>query len=194
MAAPKHKKVNLLIREGFEHSALGKTLSWVLSIGRTIVIFTELVVIIAFLSRFWLDRMHTDLIGQNNTKKTQIQASGQFEKDFRSAQLRLAAYQALESSRLSPAKLIKDVSPLLPIDVTLTEFSINKGKLDVRGTALSEAGLAGFIKALENSGKYKDIKLGDISLQTGGQKVIAFLINGEANLSEIKKGEKNGSN
>lgn len=192
MSAPKVKKVNLLIREGFEYTTLGKTLSWLLSAGRTIVILTELVVIIAFLSRFWLDKNLTDLIEQNNRKKTQIQASESFEKEFRSAQDRLIAYQSLNSNRISPNLLLKDFSSHLPADVVLSEYALSKNKLNIKGTALSEAGLAGLLKALEESGKYKDIKLSDIALQTGGQRVIGFTINGE--IVESKKGESNGTN
>ncbi len=190
MSAPKLKKVNLLIREGFEYTTFGKTLSWLLSAGRTIVIFTELVVIIAFLSRFWLDRTLTDVVEQNNTKKTQIQASQAFEQDFRSAQARLAAYQSLDANRLNPAKSVKNIASFLPADVSLSELTLTRGKLNIRGTALSEAGLAGFIKAIEDSGKYKDVKLGDISLQTGGQRVIGFLVNGELLPDTAAKGGK----
>jgi Tfp pilus assembly protein PilN len=193
MAAPKNKKVNLLIREGFEYTTLGKTLSWLLSAGRTIVIFTELVVIIAFLSRFWLDRSLTDLIEQNNTKKTQIQAAQAFETEFRSAQTRLATYQKLDTTRISASKLVKNVSSLLPSDVALTELTMSKGRLNVHGTSLSEGGLAGFIKAVEDSGKYKNVKLTDIALQTGGQRVISFVIDGDL-IPEKTQGGTSGTN
>lgn len=53
--------VNLLPHERFEFSRLGRLLMWALSTGRIVVVITELVVIGAFLSRFWFDRQLSDL-------------------------------------------------------------------------------------------------------------------------------------
>lgn len=53
--------VNLLPHERFEFSRLGRLLMWALSTGRMVVVVTELVVIGAFLSRFWFDRQLSDL-------------------------------------------------------------------------------------------------------------------------------------
>jgi hypothetical protein len=55
------QEINLLPREEFEKKPIGKFLTWALSIGRYIIIFTELIVILAFLSRFKLDRDLSDL-------------------------------------------------------------------------------------------------------------------------------------
>lgn len=191
MAAPKVKKVNLLIREGFEYSTAGKTLSWLLSAGRAIVIFTELVVIIAFLSRFWLDRQLTDLVEANAAKTSQIQASKTFENDFRSVQTRLTTYQNIDNSKLGSAKLIKQFSGLLPADVQIEQIVASPGKVKLTGITLSEAGLAGFLKAIDSQGNFKNAALTDVSLKTGGQKVIAW----EIKLDTVeKKGEKIGTN
>ena len=50
------KDINLLPREEFEQKTVGRFLIWALTVGRWIVIVTELIVITAFLSRFKLDR------------------------------------------------------------------------------------------------------------------------------------------
>lgn len=185
MAAPKVKKINLLLKEGFEYSTLGKALSWLLSIGRIVVIFTELVVIIAFLSRFWLDKTHTDLLEENDIKKSQVQSSSNFEKDFRSAQSRIQTYSDLQKSRLAPSAILKDLSALLPADVILSDVQINATGVKVEGTSLSESGLAGYIKALDDNKRFKETTLGDVSLKLSGQKVITFTIS-----SSYEKAEK----
>lgn len=174
MAAPKVKKINLLIREGFEYTTLGKTLGWILSIGRIVVIFTELVVIIAFLSRFWLDKTYTDLLEENDVKKSQVEASANFEKDFRLAQSRILSYNDLQKTRLLASPVLKDLASLLPAEVILSEVQINSSKINVSGTSLSESGLAGYIKAIDDHSKFIDTTLKDISLKLSGQKVIAF--------------------
>jgi len=71
-------QIELLPREEWEETSFGKFLKWLLTVGRYIVIFTELVVILAFLSRFKLDRDLTDLYKQIENKQAIIQNSTDF--------------------------------------------------------------------------------------------------------------------
>lgn len=179
MAAPKPKKINLLVQEGFENSQIGKILAWLLSVGRAIVIVVELVVICAFLSRFWFDRQLTDLIEQNNSKRAQVEASQNFENEFKSVQKRLAAVKQIAEVKLSPSIYIKDASRLLPSEVILENIAFSQGKFSFDGAASSESGLAGFIKSMEESNNFKDVTLANISLDPTSLVFIKFLVRAE---------------
>lgn len=169
------KTINLLSKEGFEHTPLGKVLTWALTAGRVIVIFTELVVIIAFLSRFMLDRKLTDLYETNAASRLQIESQGFFEKQFRNTQARLALYKKLASSQGKAANTISNIASLLPQGVVLSKISIQDNDLSANGEALSEGGLSGFIKALSDSQKFSEVKLSNINLTAeGGQEKIKF--------------------
>ena len=61
MPAKKEPEINLLPQEEFEGSVIGRILKWGLSTFRIIVIIVEMVVMAAFLSRFWLDAKNSDL-------------------------------------------------------------------------------------------------------------------------------------
>ena len=59
--------VNLLEKDDFSESPIGRIVTWAITYGRYIMILTEIVVLLAFISRFSLDRKLTDLneaIGQ----------------------------------------------------------------------------------------------------------------------------------
>lgn len=173
----KKRKINLLVKEGFENTTLGRFLNWALTAGRVIVIATELIVILAFLSRFQLDRTLTDLNEKNQARKAQIEALADFEETFRSAQARLKAYAEWDTSILGSEALILEVASLLPADVSLESISFSGKTVSLRGTALSEAGLAGFLKELKESEKFQDVALNDITLDTTTQ-ILGFTING----------------
>lgn len=177
MVTAKKKSVNLVLREGFEHTTLGKVLTWGLSIGRIIVILTELVVIIAFLSRFWLDRTLTDLNEENASKKRQIEAVSKFESTFRLAQLRLETFKVV-SVPTGYADRVTKITSLLPTGVTLTKVSFLKRGMDLNGVALSESGLAGFMKALNESQEFQNITLPSLTLETERRQGLAFQIKG----------------
>ena len=68
-ARKKNKEINLLPQEQFAASTTGRVLAWVLSTFRMIVILTEMIVIIAFLSRFWLDIKSNDLTDEVDNQK-----------------------------------------------------------------------------------------------------------------------------
>lgn len=176
MAAPAQKNVNLLVREGFENSTLGKTLNWLLSAGRVIVVFVELVVIGAFISRFWLDRQLTDLNDENELRRVQIEAAGAFEQDFRDTQNRLSTYKSFDFLKTNSSSIVRDVSAVIPADVALTNLEFSKEELNLRGIALSEQGLAGFVKSLAGSPKFEQPTLSDVSLGTEGQQMLNFTI------------------
>ncbi|MBI2590907.1 MAG: PilN domain-containing protein [Candidatus Blackburnbacteria bacterium] len=171
------KKINLVLKEGFENSTLGKILSWSLSAGRLIVILTELVVILAFLSRFWLDRTLTDLNESNTNKRKQIEASSSFEANFRNIQDRLANYQKYAFKTNNDAK-IAQIASLLPADVTLTKINLSKKDFQISGISLSESGLSGFMKGISNSPPFKNVVLSSLNLATDGQQGLVFTIKG----------------
>lgn len=176
MAASVPKKINLLVQEGFENTPLGKALNWLLSAGRVIVVLTQLVVIAAFLSRFWLDRQLTDLADRNNELKTQIEARASFESAFRDLQERLSVYGKVYGEKTIASSVIANIASLLPSDVSLSSVSMTEGAFVLQGSALSERGLAGFIKALDGKEEFENTVLTEVSLETGGQQTIRFSI------------------
>ncbi len=90
MPAKEYTSVNLLSKDPFSESFVGKILMWALSIGRYIVVFTELVVILSFLSRFTLDRQMTDLNSKINQQLLIVESYGGLEENFRSIQDKLS--------------------------------------------------------------------------------------------------------
>lgn len=163
------KEINLLPREEFEKKPLGRFLTWALSVGRYIVIFTELIVILAFLSRFKLDRDLTDLNQSIREKTAIIESSAEFEKDFLSLQKRLAIIKKVNADQTSNTQLIVALAALTPIDVAINNLSFSEESVQIRGIALSEKGLGNFIANLINSPNFKNISLGRVSkkLETG---------------------------
>ncbi|HBL51857.1 MAG: hypothetical protein A3D24_03020 [Candidatus Blackburnbacteria bacterium RIFCSPHIGHO2_02_FULL_39_13] len=176
MSATKRKNVNLLPSTGFEHSQTGKLLNWLLTGGRVIVICTEIVVIGAFFSRFWLDKTLTDLYEQNNLKKAQIEASSVFESEFKALQTRINIIKSSDATKLDASIVTKNIASVLPPGVVLTNISIANGEVILKGNSLSEGGLVGLMKALEGRKDFKNPILSNIGLETLGQQLIGFTI------------------
>lgn len=180
MAAPK-SEIEFLPQEDWEKTSFGKFLKWLLTVGRYIVIFTELIVILAFLSRFKLDRDLTNLYEQIEDKQAIIQSYADFEADFRFLQEQLSTIQTLRREQLQTKPLIEEIAALTPIDVYFSDLSVTGDRASFTANALSEAGLATFINNLKRSTRFSDLEIGSLAIGTGEGVGITFTLESQIN-------------
>lgn len=171
MAKKKKDLINLLPQEEFQASTLGRVLTWLLSTFRMIVIVTEMVVMAAFLSRFWLDARNTDLNDEINQKKIIINSYTNVEKAFRSAQLKLGVFDALTKDETN-STLIATIIQAIPSGVLLNSISFTGTELTIKGTTISESAIAQFLVNLDSLKKFKDVALSQIDSDKNGNGLV----------------------
>lgn len=125
-------KINLLPRDPFFSTPLGKTLRWALAVGRYIVIFTELVVIMSFMARFSLDRQLTDLNDSIHQKQVVVQSYGNLEQSVRAAQEKMQQLDQIDQID-TIVDVFPQLSTLTPPSINLTEMTIKPGQLFLSG-------------------------------------------------------------
>jgi len=184
MAAPK-SNIEFLTQEDWEKGKSGKLLKWALTVGRHIVIFTEFIVILAFLSRFKFDRDLTDITEEVKLKQAVVANFAQFEKEFRTIQKELLAIDSLRKNQIETDQIIDDLAKLLPLDVYLSEINTSGNQISLNAIALSEVGLASFIRSIKTSPDFFKTSLSQISFGNDREIGIKFQIKTEFN--------KNGS-
>lgn len=156
--------INLLPKDPFFDSSVGKFFQWALSIGRYIVIFTELVVILCFIARFGLDRQVTDLNGKIHQKQLIIESYGSLEKDFRAVQKKIDDYSQIEKN-LDLADTFPKFQYIVPNDITLTNLQITQNQISFEGVAGSGDALSTLISNLVLSSDFLDVKIDTIRSQ-----------------------------
>jgi Tfp pilus assembly protein PilN len=169
-------KINLLPVDPFEQGFWGRFLKWGLSVGRYIVIATELVVILAFLSRFKLDRDLSDLNESIAEKQAVLAAYSTLEADYRELAGRLGLIKQLRLTGLSSPEEIGSLEQLTPADVSFGMIRMTGTELELAGRAGSETGLAAFLRALTNKGGFKTVTVGQISSGEGSSGIEFRLI------------------
>lgn len=158
-ARRKQKSINLLPQEEFASTTLGRALAWALSTFRVIVIITEVVVMGAFLSRFWLDARVSDLNDEITQKRAIIEATAQFEETFKSAQKRLGIFTALAQEEATASTTLEAITSLIPTNVTLVSYSFLQNSATVKGISSSERSIAQFIANLEASEGFNEVAI-----------------------------------
>ena len=155
--------IELLPQEDWEKGTIGSLLKWSLTVGRYIVIVTELVVIFAFFFRFKLDRDLANLNEDIIQKQAQVQASAEFEKSFRFLQHRLKTIDDLKHKQLAANEILNSLAGLIPLDVKISNLKVDREKISFNATSLSEAGLATLINNLKNSSAFTNLSLSQIN-------------------------------
>jgi len=172
-------KIEFLPQECWEKGAWGKILKWALTIGRHIVIFTEFVVILAFLSRFKLDRDLTDLGERIKQQQAIVSSWSSFEKEFRFLSKRLQTISELRENRLEADIVLEELASLIPKDVVVHNLDVSGGQLSLTAFALSDSGASSFLRSLRGSGMFKNISLSQLNLEPEKEIGVKFQIKGE---------------
>lgn len=134
-SAPVSPKLNLLPADRFEYSKLGRFLKWALSAGRYVVVFTELIVIIAFISRFWFDRQLTDLREQRVQKSTIVTSFKDTQNKFEQTRTMLNLIKSTWDSEGKIADRLSEIQNLTPAEVKYQSILISSQSASLTGFA-----------------------------------------------------------
>lgn len=166
------RKINLLPPSEFEVSFWGRFLRWAVTTGRYIIIITELVVIVAFLSRFKLDSDISALNAEITGKKNLLDSQYQTEQEFRKIQTKLAVTGQLLSRGLSAKDTGDKVIQQLPGGIKLTSLTVSAKDVTVRGSTTQEQVLGEVLENFYRSPEWQGVSLTEVTADT--QKGINF--------------------
>lgn len=159
---PANVSINLLGDSEMDHTPLGRIVTWAITYGRYIMIGTEIVVLLAFISRFSLDRKLTDLKEEATQKQDIIEANAGFEREVRVLQDKLAKIKALLVAPVDPLDTLVAFQSLLPSGVYLQSFDLTRDKITIQAIAGSTTAFAQFINNLRNARTITAVDIGDM--------------------------------
>ena len=148
-------EVNLMPSDDLENRPAGKFLKWALNWGKKIVVMTELIVILVFLSRFWLDTTIADLNDKILQKKAIVLASSEFEKSFRSVTNRVEKSMVIEKS-LSTLTVYDKAKKLIPENIILDKISVDNKTVSFLGSS-DEITLSKLVASFKDSPDFSNV-------------------------------------
>lgn len=181
---PTNIKINLLPKDPFLSSAVGRLLQWALSAGRYIVIFTELVVIISFATRFVLDRQLTDINAEIFKKRSIILAYGELEERFRATQSKLTQLASVQQD-VNIIDVFENLTKVTPREVSLTQLNISPSTISINGKALSQTSFNLLVNNLQLSNKFFNITVNKVESGQEQEAGFSFVIG--AQTKEVKR-------
>jgi hypothetical protein len=164
--------INLLPKDSFEFSVAGKTLKWIMTAGRVLVVLTEFVVLLAFASRFYFDKKLSDLGEVLVQKETQIAAYVDVETEMRKILAKQKPIETFQTKGLGFQTKIDGLTRIIPQGVAVENLTLDSSGLTVAGKASSEYGFAQLISGVKKMPNVAMVNMKDTSFDqtTGGVK------------------------
>lgn len=150
---PAKKEISLLPDEENVNSFSSRALLWLTTVGRYVIVFTELIVIGAFLSRFWLDRLNSDLSEVVRQQQAILDSTSSFTTEYSQLQQRLNIIKGFYQNQPEYQSKIQTLTDSTPLDITFTKLTLtqdltNNTTANISFSAYQESSIVNFITNL----------------------------------------------
>lgn len=139
-----------------------KFMNWALTVGRLIVILTEIVAVLAFVYRFSLDEKLIDLHDAIKQKQTLVSLLKQDEEKYRNLQDRIVLASTFSEKGTKTNKAVFDIVDLIPSEIKLNNLTLNQDRINISVNASSISSLTDFVNPLKSYPEIKSISIDNI--------------------------------
>lgn len=139
-----------------------KFMDWALTIGRLIVIITEVVAVITFIYRFSLDDRIVNLHSVIKQKQNLISVLKNDENKYRNLQDRIALASTFSTKATNSNQTIANIVSLMSTQAKISNLILNKDRLSLNVDVKSVSSLANFIDSLKSYPNIKSISIDNI--------------------------------
>lgn len=139
-----------------------KFMNWALTVGRLIVIITEIVALLAFVYRFSLDEKLIDLHSAIKQKQALISLLKKDENKYRNLHDRIALASDFSEKSIKTNKIIQNIIDLIPLGIIINDWTLNKEKINMSLNMPSASKLSELVNNLKNSSEIKSISIDNI--------------------------------
>jgi len=165
----KSASVNINLAKNRGQPLVDRIISFALSIGRILIIVTELVALSAFLYRFTLDRTLVNLHDRIAQEEAIVKLLHDNETIFRSLQDRLSLSSTLLSQGVLLPKYVTDVVSFAPFDMQINTLSVATDAIRIQASVQSVDSLTNFVNQLKTYSSITNVSIDriDDKTQTG---------------------------
>jgi len=154
-----------------------RLLKWLLSTGRYIFIVVEGMVLIAFITRFFLDAQLIDKTEKIDQQVQFIKSKAADEVLIRQTQMKLSTINAFYKDLVDYPLILKNIADQTPLNVSISNISMEKvtGKVNISisAQAQSSSDVSSFVTGLRESQFFSDVRVTGVNLE---QNIIRFTI------------------
>ena len=165
--------INLL--KNSKNEIFEKFIDWALTIGRLLVIITEIVALSAFIYRFSLDRQLIDLHDKIKQEQAIVSFFKDKERTYRNLQDRLkvaSTYYAVGQDKLNTSK---DIIDLAPQGMTFNELTVSDNSVNINANFQVVSSLKIFVDSLKNYKPVKSVSITQIENRLSSAQIVVTI-------------------
>jgi len=132
------KEVSLLPNSENPNSFSSRLIKWSTTTGRVVIIFTELIVVCAFISRFWLDRKNSDLSEILRQKTAILQSTQTFEAEFKQLQQKLSSIKVFYANQPKYDQQLASLIKSTPEEIYYKDISLSQDEKTLQTVVVSD--------------------------------------------------------
>jgi hypothetical protein len=181
-AAPKQPQdinINLMPSKEAPEGA-GGFLHWALTVGRVLIIVTEVVALVIFGLSILLTQQKNDLKEDIERLSAQVDQEAAFEKEFRNVQSRVNEVRRLRSSHFLQTNVVVEFQKLLPRGITLDKLIVDEDSITFGGRFSSPAELQALVLSFSSKDQNKIIGLNITDLNSPTDREPRYVFEAEA--------------
>ena len=178
------RNINLLPHKDFDQTPFGRFLRWSLTYGRYIIVCTEIIVLLAFIYRFSLDRKITDLNEEVDQKTAIIEANQIFEKQFRSLQTRTSQIENLFNNEDLLLRVLTHLELITPAGIRFSSLNYSQDRINITASANTNSAFAAFLNNLKHSDLLTKINIAALSKKSVSTGQINFTMEATVKTTE----------
>ena len=171
--AEKIQTINLLPNSG--EGLLTQFLNWALTIGRLLIILTEMVALGTFIYRFGLDMQIVDLHDKIKAESFIVANFKDAETSFRDIQDRLASIKKYTAVGGTTAGIFTDIAKKGQGKVTFKDLTVTTKEAKMQAASSSESGLSQFITALKNDPSIISVTIDKVENDTSSAQIVVSI-------------------
>jgi len=174
------KEISLLPETENPNSFGARFFKWLTTVGRWVITITELIVICAFISRFWLDRKNSDLSETIRQQEAILDSTKYFETEYLSFQERLKTIKEYYSNQPEYNEYLLTLVNSTPNNLIYNNISIEKNSdneitATASLTAVNEESIVSFVSNLMLNQGIKTVEISKVEKKSKENSYTVYL-------------------
>ncbi len=173
------KSINFLDPINKESEMLAGALTWAFTIGRYLLIITQIILLGVFFARFFMDKKSNDLTEDINAQVLVLENDSWKQSSVRYANIQnlLVDIKNIEGGQDLNSSIISEILSNIPMTLNIKSFSLNGSRVSLALTTPNFGALKAYEDGLKNNMYYSNVKF---NINKSGDELevnVTFLIN-----------------
>ncbi|MDP2721089.1 MAG: hypothetical protein Q8O75_04065 [bacterium] len=174
-AQNKTPEININLMPGEEPSGkAGGAVHWALTVGRYLIIITEIIAIAIFVLSIKFSSDKQNLKENIKSLTRQVSVQKDFEREFRTAQQRINGVKVLKSAHFENTFVVDEFLKLLPQGITLGSLKLDEAEISFSGSFTTPQQLRTLIYAFSQSEKLVGFDISELNSPSEKNKEFTF--------------------